>query len=363
MHRSSGRAPARTRIPVMVRTLRGLEAIARTEVTSLLGDRLRVAVEHRTLRFEVPRVDARLLGLGTADDVFLVVGELDGVDHRRSALEGFGRLARTADAAAAVALIGATRPVASPIRFDVTASFIGRRNFSRFEVEERVGCAIATATGWTFVPRGPRAAPATLSFRVHMLHTRATLALRLAERPLHRRPYRTRSRPGALHPPLAHALCLIAQPGPGDLLIDPTCGVGTIPIEAALLEPRARAAAFDLEPDAVGAARCNAAQAGVDLPFAVGDATRLPLQSGAVDRIVVNPPWGGAVAARRGLQSPGSLWSETSRLLGPGGRLVALVPATIDAVRSRRAAGLNAEPMACVRVSGAEAVVIAATYP
>jgi len=193
-----------------------------------------------------------------------------------------------------------------------------------------------------------------------MCCTRTRRSPSLAEQPLHRRGYRIRSRPGALHPPLARALSLIAQPGAGHLLVEPTCGVGTIPIEAALLEPRADAAAFDLEPDAVVAARCNAARAGVDLRLAVGDASRLPLPSGSVDRIVVNPPWGEAVAARGGLRRPGSLWSEASRLLAPGGRLVALVAATTDAARSLRAAGLDAEPLACVRVSGAEAVVIAA---
>jgi 23S rRNA G2445 N2-methylase RlmL len=346
----------------MVRALRGLEAIARTEVLSLLGEQMPVAVEHRALRFEVPRVDARLLGLGTADDVFIVLGELDGVDHRRSALEGLARLAAIADFGGAVLLIAAIRPLATPIRFDVTASFIGRRNFSRFEVESAVGAAIASATGWAFVSRGPRAAPAALSFRVHLLHTHATLAVRVAERPLHRRAYRIRSRPGALHPPLARALCLIAQPGAGDVVVDPTCGVGTIPIEAALLEPRADGSAFDLEPDAVGAARCNAARAGVDLRVAVGDASSLPLSSGSVDRIVVNPPWGEAVAARGGLRRPGSLWTEASRLLAGGGRLVALVPATTDAARWLRAAGIHAEPLACVRVAGAEAVVIMGTH-
>jgi tRNA (guanine6-N2)-methyltransferase len=392
MHRTCGRAPARTRVPVMVRTLRGLEAIARTEVLSLLGGRSPVAVEHRTLRFEVPRVDAQLLSLGTADDVFAVVGELDDVGHRRSALDGLARLARAVDLGGAVSLVAAIRPLTHPIRFDVTASFIGRRNFSRFELEEGVGCAIAAATGWTFMPRGPHSAPATapsrepreprsapatasspcasgpriappapsLSFRLHVLHAHATLAVRLAERPLHRRAYRVDSRPGALHPPLARALCLLARPRASHLLVDPTCGGGTIPIEAALLEPRADVAAFDIDPDAVCAARRNAAEAGVHLRLAVGDASSLPLSSGAVDGIVVNPPWGEAVAARGGLRRPESLWSEASRLLAPGGRLVALVPATTAAARPLRAAGLDAEPLACVRVSGAEAVILTA---
>jgi tRNA (guanine6-N2)-methyltransferase len=206
----------------------------------------------------------------------------------------------------------------------VTASFIGRRNYSRFDAEDRAGAAIAAATGWTYRPRGPLApqGATSLSFRVHLLHAEATLAVRLAERPLHRRAYRERSRPGALHPPLARALCLVAEPTPRCLLVDPTCGVGTIPIEAALLQPRADVAGFDLEPEAVSAARRNARRAGSAVRFAVADATRLPLDDRTVDRLVVNPPWGAAVAAAGGLRRRlGALWTEAARALAPGGRL------------------------------------------
>ena len=336
---------------VMVRTLRGLEAVARTEVHQLLGG-VRVAVEHRTLRFALSRLDPRLLALGTVDDAFLVLGEADAIRRGRSALDGLSMLARSIDASGALA-IETLRPLPRPIAFDVTASFIGRRDYSRFEAEDRVGTAIAGATGWTYRARGPLAPAGTtsLSFRVHMLHTAATLAVRLAERPLHRRAYRMRSRPGALHPPLARALCLVAEPAPGGLLVDPTCGVGTIPIEGALFEPRTSVAGFDLEPSAVSAARCNARRAGTFVCLAVADAMHLPLDDHSVDRLVVNPPWGATVAAGGRLRRrPHALWTEASRVLAPGGRLVALLPAASEL--------RGAEVVAHVRVRGAEAVIV-----
>jgi tRNA (guanine6-N2)-methyltransferase len=336
---------------VMVRTLRGLEAIARTEVLQLLGD-LSVAIEHRTLRFELPWLDPRLLSLGTVDDAFLVLSEVDGVGRRRSALEGLARLGSGVDGPALVAEL--RRPVTAHTSFDVTASFIGRRNFTRFEVEDRVGAAIAAATGWAHQARGPlspTAAATALSFRVHLLHGHATLAARIAQRPLHRRAYRVRSRPGALHPPLARALCVIADPAPGDLVIDPACGVGTIPIEAALLDSRTRAVGFDIEAGAIAAARANARQADADVRFAVANAARLPLADGSVDRVVLNPPWGRAVRAAGGLRR-GALWAALGRVLADGGRLVALLPADGDLPR-------GPDVIANVRVSGAEAVIVA----
>jgi 23S rRNA G2445 N2-methylase RlmL len=347
MHRWDGHAP-RAHLHFMVRTLRGLETIARDEVRALLGVR-DARVEHRAVRFSLPRLDGRVLALGTVDDAFLVVGEADGIGRHRSALGALAAFARSVDLVGASAAIGRPRPAS----FDVTASFIGRRNYSRFEIEERVGTAVAAATGWSHRARG-----GSVSLRVHVLHERATLALRLAPAPLHRRAYRVASRPGALHPPLARALALVAAPGAGDVVLDPTCGVGTIPIEAALLEPRVVALGSDLDSAAVADARANARRAGVDARFAVGDATQISLGPGAADRVVVNPPWGRAVAARGGLRGA-ALWAEVDRVLAPGGRLVALVPASGPEALDMRRAGLEAEVVAQVRVSGAEALILA----
>ena len=365
----------------MVRTLRGLEAIARAEVAAVLGPAA-VTTEHRTLRFSVRRLDERLLDLGTVDDAFLVLGDVDGIDHRRSALDALIQLARTIDAPGTVAALAALRPIGPPtpgatsaasgqtaaatsvsarakprgssraIGFDLTASFIGRRNYSRFEVEDRVGHAIAAATGWAYGPRSPQmpVPRASLSIRVHILHERATLAVRLGERPLHRRAYRLESRPGALHPPLARALCLVAEPAPGDVLVDPTCGVGTIPIEAAFVEPRVVAAGFDLDRPAVRAARANAHRAGVDARFVVADASRLPIADRSVAQRRRQSPVGSVGRRRRTTaRTRRRPVGRDVRVLGAGSRLVALLPA------GRQAPA--AEVVAHVRVRGAEAAI------
>jgi len=349
MHRWDGRAP-RAQLHFMVRALRGLETIARDEVRAL-PDATEVRVEHRAVRFALPRLDPGVLALGTVDDAFLVVGEVDGIGHRRESLSALAALARSIDLEATLLAVGRARPRT----FDITASFIGRRNYSRFEIESHVAGAVAAATGWEQRPRA-----GCVSLRVHVLHERATLAVRLARAPLHRRSYRIASKPGALHPPLARALCVVAEPAAGDVVVDPTCGVGTIPIEAALLESRVVAVGSDLDRAAVAAARANARRAGVAVRFAVGDATEIPIPAGGVDRVVVNPPWGRAVAAGGGLRRT-SLWVGVGRVLAPGGRLVALVPADGHDARAMQRAGLDPDVVARVRVSGVEAVILAAT--
>jgi tRNA (guanine6-N2)-methyltransferase len=247
---------------LLARTLRGIEWIARDEVRSHLGiDRIELG--HRELRFTLPQLVPELLELGTVDDVFRVLAEVDGVTRRR---ESLARLASLD--------LGAART------FDVTASFLGKRNYSRFELED----AVAASIGGTRVARGGE-----VSLRVHVVGEVATIAARLAPRPMHRRRYRVATVPGSVHPPLARALALLA----GEPFVDPFCGAGTIPIEGALAGLQTRGS--DIDPRAVEAARLNAASAGVEVPFAAANAESL----GEMDSIVTNPPWGRAVPATR----------------------------------------------------------------
>jgi tRNA (guanine6-N2)-methyltransferase len=247
---------------VLARTLRGIEWIARDEVRSRLGiDRIELG--HRELRFTLPQLVPELLELGTVDDVFQVLAEVDGITRRR---ESLARLASLDLCAAGT--------------FDVTASFLGKRNYSRFELED----AVAASVGGKRVARGGQ-----VSLRAHVVGEVATIAARIARRPLHRRAYRVATVPGSVHPPLARALALLA----GMRFVDPFCGAGTIPIEGALAGFQTRGS--DIDPRAIEAARRNAASARVEVPFEVANAASL----GETDLIVANPPWGRAVPAMR----------------------------------------------------------------
>jgi 23S rRNA G2445 N2-methylase RlmL len=249
-------------VSVLARTLRGIEWIARDEVRTRLGVE-RIELGHRELRFTLPELVPGALELGTVDDVFVVLAEVDGVTRRRESLARLASVSLDLDT-------GTT--------FDVTASFLGKRNYSRFELED----ALAASLDATRVPRG-----GAVSLRVHVVGETATVAARVGERPLHRRAYREATVAGSVHPPLARALTLLA----GEPFVDPFCGAGTIPIEGALA--RLRTCGSDVDGRAIEAARLNATAAGVDVPFRVADATGL---AGA-DCIVTNPPWGRSLPA------------------------------------------------------------------
>jgi 23S rRNA G2445 N2-methylase RlmL len=336
---------------VLARTLRGIECVASAEVRARLGI-TDIALGHRELRFAVPEPMPELLALGTVDDVFLVVAELDGASRRRETLARVAAAASNLDLDVIARVLGRK----GPRRLDVVGSFLGRRNFSRFELEDAVGSALEAGTGWSYLARTERTpARGELSLRVHLAGSTATLAARIGRLPLHRRAYRIASIPGSLHPPLARALALLAKPRPGATLVDPFCGAGTIPIEAALACRDLRVAGFDLDPRALTAARRNAAAAGVQIFLERADAGALPHPDGAVDCLVANPPWGATVSAAGSLSTdPAAVARELRRVLAPGGRMALLT-------RGFPRGGLDVVYETRVRVSGALAELVVLT--
>jgi tRNA (guanine6-N2)-methyltransferase len=341
-------------VALVARCLRGLEWICAGELTLRLGIQ-QPRVEHRTVEFEAP-LAPEVLAVGSADDVFLLAARVAGLDHRRSALNELRRQVGAVDAEALVAELGRLRPVPPGAPFEVVASFLGRRNYNRYELEEAAGAALEAGTDRPRLPPGPRPGQpsAPLTWRLHLVDQGGFLGLRVPALPLHRRPYRLASRAGTVHPPLARAAALLAGPAPGDLVLDPFCGAGTMLLEAGSHQPDARLAGADLDPEAVRAARANAAGAGRAACWLVADAGRLPLAAGAAGAVLTNPPWrrrvapGGRLA--RGLEP---FWDEAGRVLGPEGRLVVVLEELEEQLGPAGAAGLAPVLLQRVAVSGA----------
>jgi tRNA (guanine6-N2)-methyltransferase len=150
------------------------------------------------------------------------------------------------------------------------------------------------------------------------------LLVRTTRRPLSARAWRVCDRPGGLNASLAAALAWLAAPPGGAAALNAFAGSGTLAIELALADPRARVEGIDLDPEAVACARRNAAAAGVEgrVRFEVGDATGWARPDGSVDLILADPPWGDAVGSReRNRALYPAFLAEAARCLRPGGRL------------------------------------------
>lgn len=179
---------------------------------------------------------------------------------------------------------------------------------------------------------------ATVQIEFFILKDKASIMIDTSGVGLHKRGYRPVSNAAPLRETLAAALVTMSRPREGVLTVDPLCGSGTIPIEAALLctntapglkrsfagedipflkgdmwkQAREEAVSkiqkwdggiygFDIDPECVELSRQNAKRAGVSsiVNFAVGDVRsfRSPIE-GARGTIVTNPPYGERMGER-----------------------------------------------------------------
>jgi tRNA (guanine6-N2)-methyltransferase len=339
---------------LLARTVRGMETLVADEIRERGLGRVDL-VGHREVHFTSPDPAAAIRALPTADDVLLVAAVIHGIGHTRDDLRvlaaGLGDLSSVPRQA-----------------LDVSATIVGPRRFGRYDVEDAVGSALSAALGVPYHSRrgGVRPPPGTRSWRVTIEGKRATVAVRLGDRPTHRRDYKRASVPGTLHPPVAAAMARLAGIAPGDVVLDPCCGAGTLLVEAARLLGGAgpggggglpggsRLVGVDCDAVALRAAGLNAA--GLAVSWLRADAGDLPVRSGSVDGILVNPPWDRQVPARGALfANRQRLWAEASRVLRPGGRLVALLRNG-----ARPGAGVHVLAEYPIRLSGAEAAITVA---
>jgi len=201
---------------------------------------------------------------------------------------------------------------------------------------------------------------------VRLYRDQATISLDSSGALLHRRGYRQETAKAPLRETLAAGLLLASGWSHAEPLIDPFCGSGTIPIEAALMArrrppgldrdfafrhwpgwneaewtsltdaargamlPRAPAPIIgsDRDPGAIQAAGGNAQRAGVqeDVEFRREALSRLAPPP-MVGHLVTNPPYGLRVGERRTLRDLYARLGRLARERLPGWRLTLLLPA------------------------------------
>jgi 23S rRNA G2445 N2-methylase RlmL len=208
---------------------------------------------------------------------------------------------------------------------------------------------------------------------VHLVRDRATVYVDLSGESLHRRGYRTLIEEAPLKETLAAAILRLSGWDRRTPLVDPMCGSGTIPIEAALwardvapgllrarhgferwtshdetrkkqiddLRGAAKArirkdapfiAGSDVSPQAIETAKQNARAAGVPVRFSRGDAREVdPTEPAGF--IVTNPPYGERLPSEPGFY--GDMAAAFTRLSGHTVVLLAGTPEISHAMRIR----------------------------
>jgi 23S rRNA G2445 N2-methylase RlmL len=310
-----------------VRCVHGLEDVVEAELAVRL---LATAFERRPRSVFCSVTDAGTVAdLQTADDALELVGTATGIGPTKR------ELPRLVDALDSID--------AGTCSVGVTASFVGRRTYNRYDIEDTVGEHLAMHLGAAYTSRrgDVRPPPADLDIRVHIEDDVAFVGRRIGDRPLHRRVYKNGSVAGTLHPPVAAALAVLGGLAPGQLVLDPTCGAATTVIEAARWNGSVRSLGLDAA--AMMPAVGNVRDSAHPVALVRGDAGSSPLRARSVDLVLTNPPWGRQASALGSLAAgPDRLWSEIARVLRPRGRAVVLAEDDHDPHAARHGLELHA---------------------
>lgn len=316
----------------------GLEEIAAEEIEHDLGAEIRRTAPGLVV-FRVDPIDRRILGLRLTEDVFLFGWGTDQLTHRASDLDQITRWTdRSVDWQQLLRIHHDVRPrPRGKPTYRLVTQMEGKHVYQRRDA----GKALAHGLG-RHIPTSWRPAEENASVEVWLTiqGSTAICGLRLSDRTMRHRAYKLEHRPASLRPTVAAAMVRMARPRPGDVLVDPMCGAGTILAEALAYAERFHGGSLqvrggDSEFAAVRAAVLNLRRLGAPV-LCRWDANRLPFPDAEVHHVVSNPPFG------KQLSSPEEIIPlyhgmvrEYDRILVPGGQAVLLVS---DAAVLRQAA-------------------------
>jgi tRNA (guanine6-N2)-methyltransferase len=358
----------------------GLEEVAADEIRAELGGDIKRAA-HGFVVFRLPEIDRGVLQLRTTEDVFLYAWGTDELSYRATDLDSIRRwTAKDANWAELLRIHHAVRPKPKgKPTYRLVAQMTGERGYRRVDAQK----AMARGLGGK-LPASWRPAEENASVEIWLtIHgATAVCGLRLSDRTMRHRTWKLEHFPASLRPTMAAAMVRLAQIKPGNVVLDPMCGAGTILAEAWFATRRLRLSAHvqpsgssgssdasaepqavsllggDIDPHHVGFAKTNLRQL-AEVPIETWDARRLPLKDAGVDRVICNLPFGKQLSTAEEI---GPLYQravkEMNRVLKPKGRAVLLVAEASELKDAIRPGGWKQEGFVPVRILGQRAAIL-----
>ncbi|HEX3152543.1 MAG TPA: methyltransferase domain-containing protein [Gemmataceae bacterium] len=306
----------------------GLEAVAADEITRDLGGDVKKA-DKGIVVFRVPEIGPDLLRLRTCDDVFLLAWGTDSLTYKADDLKSIRQwTTKESDWQHLLSLHHAIRPKPKgKPSYRLVTQMGGTHGYRRMDA----GQAMAQGLGGVFPPSWqPAEENASVEIWLIIRGRTAVCGVRLSDKLMRHRAYKVEHQPASLRPTVAGAMVRLAGAGPGEIVLDPMCGAGTIIAEQIELSKMRKAGRIetwggDRDMNMLRAAETNLQRVGPAL-LTHWDATRLPLARESVDRVVCNLPFGKQMSSPEEI---GPLYRaamrESNRVLKPGGRVVLLV--------------------------------------
>jgi 23S rRNA G2445 N2-methylase RlmL len=337
----------------------GLEPVAADEIEQELGGEVKRTGPGFVV-FRLGAIDDSILGLRTTEDVFLYAWGTDALTYRAADLESIRRwTAREVNWGQLLRIHQSIRPkLKSRPTYHFVAQMTGEHGYLRKDARQALirGLTGKIPENWRYAEEN-----ATLEVWLTIQAKTAICGVRLSDRTMRHRTYKVEHQRASLRPTMAAALVRLAELRPGQVVVDPMCGAGTILAEALVVLGESRQPSTvcggDIYGGAVRLATTNLRRLGRPMIFR-WNAKQLPFADSSVDRIISNPPFGKQLGRP---QEIGSLYKkmvkEYDRVLKSRGRAVLLVsdfPILRDAIREF---GWRSERTLRVRVLGQAAVI------
>lgn len=306
----------------------GLEPVTADEITRDLGGEVKKTARGVVV-FKMPEITPDLLKLRTTEDVFVLAWGSDSLTYRPPDLVNFRKwTANRPDWNRLFRIHHAIRPkTKGKPTFHIVCQMQGEHGYKRYDAHQAIVDGLRNK-----VPPGLIAQEenAWLEVWLTIRGKTAVCGVRLTDRTMRHRTYKTDHVLASLRPTVAAAMVRLAGIGPGMTVLDPMCGAGTILAEAIDLCNRRKTIGVnmfggDIDPNAIFVTGENLDHVGT-AHLARWDVRQLPLAANTVDRIISNPPFG------KQLLTPQDVvplyWQmakQFDRILKPGGRGVFLV--------------------------------------
>jgi 23S rRNA G2445 N2-methylase RlmL len=297
----------------------GLEPIVAREMSEKIAGLRMLGMLRGRVLFSCDGPPANLLGLMTIENLFGYAGQMTRIPADESGLGFIEERISEMALEPALALFEWLHGSRSDPSFRVTAQRTGQHAYNSPQIAAAAGAGVVRRYGWRVDLE-----QYDYDVRVYVTDDCALVGLRLSREALHKRG-RVAHGVASLNPTVAHAMCRVAAPTPGETFVDPMCGSGTILVERSGWGDGALVIGGDASEEPLGLARRNLVAQRAAATLVNWDAKRLPLADASVDKLVSNLPWGRRIGSHRiNVHLYPGFMRETARVLRPGGVAVLL---------------------------------------
>ncbi len=293
-------------------TVKGLEEVARQEIKDVVREVNFAEVKSKRIVFETKDTKT-VTDLKTVDDICLLIatGEVSSANEVLDTVKNIN-LETVKEQIQQYRKVGDS--------FSITFS-LAKTKIKTEELQSSLAKIISEGYRWKYTEFDH----SNFDIRIFIDTKDLYICVRLTEKPLFHRRYRTASSKGGLRPSIAAAMVRLTTLGDKGTVVDNFCGSGTILAEA-YIQGNAIAGG-DIEDIAIDATLENLSHLGCKTEGNIRklDALKTPWKDGQFDFAISNLPWDKQIEITSVTDLYVGTLSEYARILKPEGRLCLLV--------------------------------------